>query len=177
MLQSLSRFRRTPKGSGSIRPVVQSVGPKFARGAKRNDDARTKRSWCVRFIPSRWTKSVRRLMRKSKRDTRTKICVRERKRKRKRKAKEKERESRSSDRSRRLDGDTVNLERCMRGHTESRVSTSWLAREPRVVASETRHPASACVTCLLARSFVRLSVRTYARTSVARVSTCPPFPK
>lgn len=56
-----------------------------------------------------------------------------------------------------------------------------MAREPRAVASETRHPASACVTCSLAcslvrplvrsfvRSIVRPSVRTCARTSVARV--------
>jgi len=50
------------------------------------------------------------------------------------------------------------------------VSTSWLAREPRAVASETRHPASACVTCSLACSLVcplvRSTVRPYVRAYV-----------
>lgn len=58
----------------------------------------------------------------------------------------------------------------MKAHRVARVSTSWLAREPQAVASETRHPASACVICSfvrsLSRSFVRPSVRLYVRVYV-----------
>lgn len=65
----------------------------------------------------------------------------------------------------------MSLERCTQGYVESRVSTSWLAREPRAVASETRTPRArvslvSSLVRLASSRLARLSVRSYVRTYV-----------
>lgn len=49
-------------------------------------------------------------------------------------------------------------ERNVRAEVYHRVSTSWLARQPRAVASETRYPARAFVVCSFVYTCVYMSV-------------------